>query len=215
MMNILLVTSSPRGEVSVSTRVARSLVDRLLRADPGAALTERDLNREPAPFITEGFVRASRVPAEARTDSDRRALELSDTLVAELRSADVIVIGSGMINFGIPAALKAWIDQVARAGLTFSYGSGGPEGLLKGKKTYLALATGSVYSDGPASAMDFQRPYLLGMLSFLGLTDVEVLLAEGTQLGPNAGERALAGSLEEVERIGSRLDGSRRELAAA
>lgn len=163
------------------------------------------------PFITEAFVRAIHTPEESRSDEDREALKLSDTLVAELQRADRIVIGSGMINFGIPAPLKAWIDHVTRAGLTFSYGSGGPEGLLKGKKTYLALASGGAYSDGPATAMDFQRPYLIGMLGFIGLIDVEVILAEGTLLGPGAGERALAAALEQVARIGARAGGARPE----
>lgn len=198
-MNILLVTSSPRGGASVSTRVARELAKDLVRAHPGATLTERDLNREPVPFITEEFVRAMPLPTEMRTDLDRRALALSDALVAELQQADVVVIGSGMINFGIPAPLKAWLDQVTRAGLTFSYASGAPEGLLVGKKTYLVLASGGVYSAGPAAAMDFQRPYLLAMLRFLGLTDVEVVLAEGTVMDPEVGERALGLARERIK----------------
>lgn len=210
-MNILLVTSSPRGDASYSTRVARELAQQLVRTDPEATLTVRDLNRDPVPFITESFVRAIFTPAENLSDEDRRALELSDTLVTELQRAGRIVIGSGMINFGVPAPLKAWIDQVTRVGLTFSYGSAGPEGLLKGKKVYLVLATGGVYSDGPAAPLDFQRPYLTATLSFLGLTDVEVILAEGTALGPDASERALAAALEQVARVGSRVE----SLAAA
>src|SRR5689334_3388340 len=131
-MNILLVTSSPRGSASVSTRVARELAQELAHTHPGATLTERDLNREPVAFITEEFVRATQTPVDARTDAEHRALALSNTLVAELQQADVVVIGSGMINFSIPAPLKAWLDQVTRAGLTFSYASGAPEGLLVG-----------------------------------------------------------------------------------
>src|SRR5690242_11013084 len=131
-MNILLVTSSPRGEASYSTRIARELASRLQQNHPGATLTERDLDHTPVPFIDEPFVRAMYTPEELRSAEDRGRLELSDRLVEELKRADRIVIGSGMINFGIPATLKTWLDQVARAGLTFSYGSGGPEGLLKG-----------------------------------------------------------------------------------
>jgi FMN-dependent NADH-azoreductase len=202
-MNILLVTSSPRGEASYSTRLARNLAARLLRDNPSATLTERDLVRDPLPFIGEGFVAATHTPAKNRSVEDRRALELSDTLVDELRLADIIVIGSGMINFGVPAPLKAWIDHVTRSGLTFSYGSSGPEGLLQGKKTYLALASGGVYSDGPAAAMDFQRPYLLAVLGFVGLTDVEVILAEGTKMSPNAGELAFAAASEQIARLAS------------
>jgi FMN-dependent NADH-azoreductase len=212
-MNILLVTSSPRGAASVSTRVARELAKELAHTHPGATLTERDLSREPVPFITEEFVRAMQLPAETRTDAERRALALSDTLIAELQQADAVVIGSAMINFSIPAPLKAWLDQVTRAGLTFSYASGAPEGLLQGKKTYLVLASGGVYSDGPAAAMDFQRPYLLAMLGFLGLTDVEVVLAEGTVMDPEVGERALGLALERLAGRGSLAEPSGRALA--
>lgn len=200
-MNILLITSSPRGEAAVSTRIARSIAHRLLRAHPGASITERDLNRDPVPFIGPDFVRAIGIPEESRSEADRRALRASDALTAELLRADVLVIGAGMINFAVPAALKAWIDQVTRAGLTFSYAGGRPEGLLRGKKAYLALASGSVYSDGPAAAMDFQRPYLEAVLGFLGITDVEVVLAEGTKLGPGAEESALAQAAQQVARI--------------
>lgn len=213
-MNVLLVTSSPRGAASVSTRVAHELAKELANPRPSATLTVRDLGREPVPFITEEFVRAMQVSVEARTDAERRALALSDTLVAELQQADVVVIGSGMINFSIPAQLKAWLDQVTRAGLTFSYASGTPEGLLRGKKTYLVLASGGIYSDGPAAAMDFQRPYLLAMLGFLGLTDVEVVLAEGTVMDPEAGERALAVALERIHGSGSGAEQPDRAFAA-
>src|ERR1700759_2619788 len=118
-MNILLVTSSPRGEASYSTKLARELAAGLQRSDPEATLTERDLNRDPLPFIGEAFVRAIGTPAESRSEADLDSLVLSNTLVAELQRADQIVIGSGMINLGIPAALKSWIDHVTRAGLTF------------------------------------------------------------------------------------------------
>lgn len=213
-MNVLLVTSSPRGTASVSTRVARELAKELANTYSSATITVRDLNREPVPFITEEFVRAMQVPAEARTDAERRALALSDRLVAELQLADVVVIGSGMINFGIPAPLKAWVDQVTRAGLTFSYASGAPEGLLLGKKTYLVLASGGIYSDGPAAAMDFQRPYLLAVLGFLGLTDVEVVLAEGTAMDPEVRERALSLALERISGGGSGTQQLDRAFAA-
>jgi FMN-dependent NADH-azoreductase len=210
-MNILLVTSSPRGEASYSTRLARELAAELQRSDPASALTERDLNRDPLPFIGEAFVRAIGTPAESLSEADLDSLTLSNTLIAELQRADRIVIGSGMINFGIPAPLKAWIDHITRAGLTFSYGSGGPEGLLKGKKSYLVLASGGVYSDGAPAALDFQRPYLLTMLGFLGLTDVEVILAEGIATGPDAGERALAAASVQIAALAS----PRRSTGAA
>ena len=200
-MNILLITSSPRGEASISTRLARDLAQRLLKAHLGATLAERDLNQNPVPFITSSFVTAGFTPADQRSDADRQALSISDALVAEVQRADQIIIGSGMINFGIPANLKAWIDQITRAGLTFAYGAHGPQGLLTGKKTYLALASGGVYSEGPAAGGDFQRPYLIRMLGFLGLTDVEVVLAEGTMQGPDAGEKALAGALAWAEHL--------------
>ena len=120
------------------------------------------------------------------------ALTLSDALIGELVTADVIVLAVPMHNFGIPSTLKAWIDHVVRAGRTFIYSEGGPEGLLKGKRLILVLASGGVYSTGPAKQFDFQEPYLRAVLGFIGLTDIEVVRVEGVGMNTPGPEKAVA-----------------------
>ena len=190
-MNILHVTSSPRGNASYSNRVAANVLDELRARDPGASVTVRDLARHPLPHIGDDFVAATRSPSGPQTDAQRTLLARSDELVDELFAADVIVIAAPMINFTIPSNLKAWIDYVARAGRTFRYSEKGPEGLVKGKQVILVAARGGVYADA-GKALDFQLPYLKSVLGFLGITDIEVLEVEGTAYGPDAAEKAVA-----------------------
>jgi FMN-dependent NADH-azoreductase len=115
-------------------------------------------------------------------------------LIAELNNADIVVIGAGMINFGVPSGLKSWLDHVTRAGVTFRYGAAGPEGLVTGKKVILVLATGGIYSTGPMAPLDHMEPHLRTSLGLLGMTDVETILIEGTAMGPEATEEALTGA---------------------
>ena len=190
-MNILHVTSSPRGSVSYSNRVAANVLDELRARDPGATVTVRDLARDPLPHIGDDFVAATRSPNGPQTDAQRALLARSDGLVDELFAADVIVIAAPMINFTIPSNLKAWIDYVARAGRTFRYSEKGPEGLVKGKQVILVAARGGVYADA-GKALELQLPYLKSVLGFLGITDIEVLEVEGTAYGPDAAEKAVA-----------------------
>jgi FMN-dependent NADH-azoreductase len=189
-MNILHVTSSPRGSASYSNRVAAHVLDELTARNPGATVTVRDLAQDPLPHIGDDFVAATRGPNGPQTDAERALLARSDELVDELFAADLIVIAAPMINFTIPSNLKAWIDYVARAGRTFRYSEQGPEGLVKGKQVIIVAARGGVYS-GAGSALDFQVPYLKSVLGFIGLTDVEVLEVEGTAYGPEAAEKAV------------------------
>jgi FMN-dependent NADH-azoreductase len=129
-------------------------------------------------------------PAENHTPQLAEAVQHSNESIAELKAADAIVIGVPMYNFGIHSTLKAWIDHVARAGQTFSYSENGPEGLVKGKKVYLAISSGGVYSDGPMKAYDFTESYLRSVLGFLGMVDVTVYRVEGLSL-PNLKDEAL------------------------
>jgi len=188
-MNILYVTSSSRGSASYSNRVAAEVLDELRARNPGAAVTVRDLAREPLPHIGDDFVAATRSPAGPQTGEQRALLAQSDALVDELFAADLIVIAAPMINFTIPSNLKTWIDHVARAGRTFRYSEKGPEGLVTGKQVIVVAARGGIYANG--NALDFQLPYLKGVLGFLGMTDVEVLEVEGTAYGPEAAEKAV------------------------
>ena len=182
-MNILQINGSARSEAGNSTRIASDIVARLQAANPGATLVQRDLARDPAPVIDEAALGALFTPAEQRTPEQAARVAASDALVAEVQAADVLVIGVPMYNFGISTQLKNWIDAIARAGVTFRYTENGPEGLVKGKKVYVALARGGVYRDTPA---DSQVPYLKGVLGFLGMTDVKYIYAEGLAMGPEA-----------------------------
>ena len=158
MSKVLLVTSSPRGEASHSSRSARTLADQLASGSPNSTVVVRDLFREPLAHIGEDFVSALGTPPESRTPAQKAAVALSDRLIAELFAADVIVIASAMINFGVSSTLKTYIDYVLRAGSTFRYTATGPEGLVKGKKAYIVRASGGVYSEGAYKPFNFQDP---------------------------------------------------------
>ena len=191
MSHILLVTSSPRESDSLSTRFATEIADGI-QARSGGPLTVRDLAANPPPHITPAYIQGRITSPEDRTPEQGKAVKVAQEFVDELKVADVIVLGSGMINFGPPSQLKAWFDHVTWPGVTFSYGDAGPIGLLTGKKVYLVTATGGVFSEGAWAPFDFQTNYLLHLLGFIGLTDVEVVRVEGTVFGPDAAKAAIA-----------------------
>ncbi|MDO6387800.1 MULTISPECIES: FMN-dependent NADH-azoreductase [unclassified Uliginosibacterium] len=192
-MNILQINSSVRGDASASTRLANSIVSRLRALDPSASLTVREAGSQP--ILDEAALGAIFTPAEARTPEQAARAAIDFAAIAEVQAADVIVIGVPMYNFGVPVQLKAWIDAIAKAGVTFQYTANGPEGLLKGKKVYLALARGGLYRDTPA---DSQTPYLKSVLGFLGLNDVSLIHAEGLSMGEEAAAKAFAEAEAEI-----------------
>lgn len=210
-MNILQINSSARtfenGQGSHSTRLANELVEQLQAQHPGAAVTVRDLARQPHPVLDEAALGALFTPAEARTPEQAARVALDDALIAQVQAADVLVLGVPMYNFGITAQLKNWIDAIARAKVTFQYTANGPEGLLKNKKVYAVLTRGGIYRDQPH---DSQVPYLRGVLGFLGMTDVEFIYAEGLAMGPEAEVR----SLEQARAQIAQLLGSPTAVAA-
>lgn len=199
MSQVLLITSSPRVE-SYSTRVGQKLADKLA-SRAGSSLTVRNLTREPLPHIDDTFAVARNTPPDRLTSAQKSALALSDQLLAELFAADTIIVAAGMINFGIPSSLKAYVDHVVRPGVTFRYGEKGPEGLVKGKKAYLVVARGGAYTQGPMQAFNFQDTYLKAALGFIGITDVEVIAIEGIAFGPEATEKAVGTALARAEAI--------------
>lgn len=182
-MNILQINASARREGANSTRLANAIVDRLKAANPDARVTLRDLAVTPHPMLDEAALGALFTPADQRTPEQAARAALDDALIAEIQAHDTIVLGVPMYNFGIPAQLKNWIDAIARAGETFRYTEAGPEGLLKGKKVYLALARGGLYRN---TDKDAQVPYLKNVLGFLGMTDLSFIYAEGLNMGPEA-----------------------------
>jgi len=195
-MKILQINSSARAESSHSTRLANALVERLRADQPQAALTVRDLGRTPHPMLDEAALQALFSPAEQRTPEQAARIAQDDALIAEIQAADVVVLGVPMYNFGVPAQLKNWIDAISRAQVTFRYTANGPEGLLTGKKVYVALTRGGLYRNTPN---DTQTPYLKTFFGFLGMTDVQFVYAEGLAMGPEAEQNALASALSQIE----------------
>ncbi len=201
-MNILQINSSVRRaqdeQGSVSTRLANELSARLQAAHAGAALNVRDLTNDPLPVLDEEALGALFTAADARTAEQAERVNLSDRLIDELQSADVIVIAAPMFNFHISAQLKNWIDAVARAGVTFKYTEQGPVGLVTGKKVYVVTSRGGVHRDQPS---DHIVPYLRTVLGFLGMTDVEFIFAEGLNLGGDAAARGLASARAQIAEL--------------
>lgn len=202
MAHILSVQSSARNEGSQSRALSAELID-ALGGTSEHSIVVRDL-AEPIPQLDEKWLGANWTPAEERSDEQARALALSDTLISELEAADTIVIGVPLYNFSVPAALKAWIDQVARAGRTFRYSENGPQGLLEGKRAFVVVASGGVPVDSP---VDFATPYVRQVLGFIGITDVTVIAAD--RLVQNAD-----GSLAAARAAIAEAAGARNAMAA-
>lgn len=188
-MKILQINASARREGANSTRVANTIVARLQAANPAAQFTLRDLAVTPHPVLDEAALGALFTPVDQRSPEQAARVALDDALIAEIQAHDTLVLGVPMYNFGVPVQFKSWIDAIARTGVTFRYTETGPEGLLKGKKVYVALARGGLYRD---TANDSQVPYLKSVLSFLGLSDVSFIYAEGLAMGTESAEKAFA-----------------------
>jgi FMN-dependent NADH-azoreductase len=191
MTKILHINSSVRNNGSISRKVTDEFLSKWKAKRPDTVVVERDLAAKPLPHLTEETLGAFFTPAEQRTPEQAKIAALSESLVQELFDADVIVIGAPMYNFSITSGLKAWVDHVARAGVTFKYGENGPVGLVTGKKVYIFTASGGVYSQGPAAAMDHAGTYLRAVLGFIGLTDVTIVHSEGLATGDVGVEKAL------------------------
>ena len=176
-MKLLHLDSSILGENSVSRAVSAAIAGQLVKTHPGLETTYRDLVADPLPHLT--------LPA------------LGDpSVVDEFLGADIIVIGAGMYNFSLPSQLKAWIDRVLIAGKTFKYGPNGAEGLAGGKRVIVALARGGMYGgESPSASAEHAETYLKTVFGFIGVTDVEFIIAEGIAFGPDQRQSALTGAL--------------------
>jgi FMN-dependent NADH-azoreductase len=199
-LRVLRIDASARRTGSVSRRLGDTLVEALRRGHDNLLITRRDLAEQSPPLVDESWVDANFTDALRRNEAQREKLAVSDYLVQELKQADLLVINTPLYNFSVPAALKAWIDLVARARLTFRYTDSGVEGLLRGKRAYVVIATGGVEV---GSSFDFASGYLRHVLGFLGIGDVEIIAADGIdRRGDEALEQAKR-HIDELIRAGS------------
>lgn len=197
MKKILSIISSARGAASNSTQLSNAIIEKLIEYYPGSTVKLRNLVEHHYPHLEESHLNAFFAPAENQTQENKEAIQHSNEAIQELLEADIVVIGVPIYNFNIPSALKAWLDHLVRAGKTFSYQTGHPEGLVKDKKVYLAIASGGIYSDGPMKSYDFAEPYLRKILGFIGITDITTFRAEGVNM-PDLKETALQKGIESI-----------------
>lgn len=190
MSTILVLTSSALGTASVSNQLVQDAIGGLLLRDPDLRIISRDLGGSPIPHLTVESATALR-GAEPGNAEQAAAQAFSDELIAEIKAADILVIGAPMYNFGIASTLKTRFDYVLRAGITFKYGESGPVGLLEGKRAIVVESRGGLYSEGPAKMMDSQEPHLRTLLGFIGITNITFIRAEKLAFGPEARERAI------------------------
>lgn len=189
MSTLLQIRSSLFSDQGQSSQLADQYVARWQAAHPDGTVVTRDLAANPIPHLTAERFGAFTTPAEQRTTEQQAVVAESDALIAELRAADVVVLGLPLYNFGMPSTLKAYIDHIARAGETFRYTANGPEGLLGGRQVRVFAARGGLYAGTP---LDTQSSYLRNFLAFLGITDVEFIYAEGLAMGDEKRESALS-----------------------
>ena len=198
MKNILVINSS----ISGSNGNSNKLVQFLLAQLSGAQVTEIDLNAQPLPHLEMSEIGACMTPAAERSSEQKALAARSDELIAKVEAADAIVFGVPMYNFALPSQLKALLDRLARAGVTFKYTETGPVGLLKDKPVIFALARGGIYANTPA---DSQVPFLKTFFNFIGLTQLHFVYAEGLNMGPEAAEKGLAAAQQQLSELAKQL----------
>lgn len=166
-MNVLHIKTSINGDASKSNQLSNSIIEKLKNTYSECAVETLDLSENPLPFLTAEMYQAFSTPKDARSLTQLEVIQPSDMAIKQLKNADILVLAVPLYNFSIPANLKAWLDQIARANETFSYATGSPQGLLTGKKVYLAIASGGIYSEGMMKAYDFTENYLRTVLGVL------------------------------------------------
>jgi FMN-dependent NADH-azoreductase len=198
MTTLLQINSSIHSGNGESSRLADHFVASWGQNNPGANVVVRDLARDPVPHLDAQRFQAFVAAPGKRTDSQQSAVAYSDALIDEVKSADVIVLGLPLYNFGIPSMLKAYFDHIARAGVTFRYTANGPEGLLKGKKVYVFATRGGMYAGTP---LDTQTAYVRNFFGFLGISEVEFVYAEGLALSESRKAAALVDAGNAIARL--------------
>ena len=197
-MTTLLQVNASLSPLGQSDQLADRFVAAWRASHPDAQVSVRDLSAQPLAHLSADEVSAFFTPAGARSAEQQALVAVSDALVAELRAADVLVLGVPMYNFGIPSTLKAYFDRLARAGVTFKYTETGPVGLLTGKKAYVLAARGGMYQGTPK---DSQTAYLKDFLSFIGIDDVTFVYAEGLNMGEAGRDAALAAAHQQIAQL--------------
>ena len=190
-MNVLHIDSGILGDHSVSRRLTAAVADKIKAENPGASVAYRDLVANPVAHLSGSHLMAANAPANELDGTLAAELADSAAILDQFLAADTIIIGAPMYNFSLPSQLKAWIDRIAVAGKTFRYTENGPEGLARGKKVIVVSTRGGHYSAGPAAAMDHQESYLSTVFGFLGITDVEIVRAEGVNMGEEPKSKAV------------------------
>ena len=196
-LNILRIDSSSRREGSVSRQLTDRLVNRLVSENSDTTVISRDVS-DALPIVSADWIEANFTPPEARSADQMELLKLSDILISEIKSADVVIIGLPIYNFGVPAALKSWIDLICRVGETFRYSESGPEGLLSGKRVIVTVASGGV---PVGSLADHATSYLTHVLNFVGITDVEYISATGLAMDPESPVYAAEADIDAMDLI--------------
>ncbi len=178
MPTLLHIDASPRGDYSISRKVSAAFTESWKKQNPGGKVTRRDLDKTHLTFVDMNWIAGAYSTPDQLTDEHKKALALSDELIAELLAADHIVLGTPMYNFNVPAIVKAWIDHIVRINKTFTASY---EGLAKGRKVTVIVASGSAYNAGsPLASYNSETPYLKQVLGFIGITDVEFVMAGNT-----------------------------------
>ncbi|AIL63030.1 MULTISPECIES: FMN-dependent NADH-azoreductase [Pseudomonas] len=188
MSRVLVIESSARQQGSISRQLTSDFVSQWQAAHPGDQVTLRDLAVNPVPHLDANLLGGWMKPEEQRNSDELQALARSNELTDEVLAADVLVLAAPMYNFTIPSTLKAWLDHVLRAGITFKYTETGPQGLLTGKKAYILTARGGIHA---GASSDHQEPYLRQVMAFIGIHDVTFIHAEGLNMGGDFHEKGL------------------------
>jgi len=198
MTTLLQINASIHADHGQSSQLASRFVRAFSRSHPDSRIVRRDLAGDSVPHLSAERFAAFLSKPEERSAAQGDVVAYSDTLIAELKQADVIVLGLPMYNFGVPSQLKAYFDHIARAGETFRYTANGPVGLLKGKKAYIFAARGGLYA---GTALDTQTNYVRDFLRFVGIDDIEFVYAEGLAISPESKASGLAKAAAQIDRL--------------
>ena len=200
-MKLLHIDSSLMGAQSVSRQLSQAIMQAWCAADPTLRVAYRDLATTQPPQLTGAVVRAMKFQDKAAASEAAGDMGFMEELLTEFLEADAIVIGAPMYNFSLPTQLKAWLDALAQPGRTFAYTPEGPRGLAGAKRVVIASSRGGIYSKLPTKSKDFQEPYLVAVLNFMGITKIDIVRAEGVNLGAAQREDALRQAHDQIRTL--------------